>query len=111
MRNERGGAETALKRRRKDSDVLTENDLKMLTYEKREGNAATGMGDVSGGQDFEDVVAGTISSAGNAVEVDDLNDDEDWVFDDESDNEISFGRRRFEMGAGKMKIQMTKNLR
>ena len=63
----------------------------MLTYEKREGNAATGMGDVSGGQDFEDVVAGTISSAGNAVEVDDLNDDEDWVFDDESDNEISFG--------------------
>ena len=85
------GGKPLLKRRRKDSDVLTENDLKMLTYEKREGNAATGMGDVSGGQDFEDVVAGTISSAGNAVEVDDLNDDEDWVFDDESDNEISFG--------------------
>jgi hypothetical protein len=85
------GGKPLLKRKRKDSDVLTENDLKMATFEKRERNAETGMEDVGDAQDFEDVMAGTISSAGNAVEVDDLNDDEDWIFDDESDNEISFG--------------------
>ena len=85
------GGKPLLKRKRKDSDVLTENDLKMATFEKREINAERGMEDVGDAQDFEDVMAGTISSAGNAVEVDDLNDDEDWIFDNESDNEISFG--------------------
>lgn len=85
------GGKPLLKRKRTDSDVLTENDLKMVTYEKREANTATGMQDVEDARDFEDVMAGTISSAGKAIEVDDLNDDEDWIFDDESDNEISFG--------------------
>jgi len=75
------GGKPLLKRKRKDSDVLTKDDLDRV-------NVAQGMKDVDDTQDFDDVIAGTISSAGRAVEVDDLNDDEDWIFDDESDNEI-----------------------
>ena len=71
--------EAAFESKRTDSDVLTENDLKMVTYEKREANTVTGMQDVEDARDFEDVMAGTISSAGKAIEVDDLNDDEDWI--------------------------------